>query len=425
MSFRHVFLTVFKKEMTELLRDRRALLFLLAPPFILPALALCGGLFVGVQAVNWATQGFPIAVENPEAAPELAAWLAASGSLRLVDPPGGEGWGDTLLVLAFPDDFATRVAREETASVTMTTRDSTWTTGLAASAVRGVIARYNAALIDARLAARDLDRSWLTPVTIGEAQAPTEAVAQAVAVGGGEGGGAGGLGDPGALSTLFLPLAVTSWLVGGGLGLIVDTTVGEKERRTMEALLLTPASRLGIVAGKLAVVFIASVVVMSLWLAEGVLLSVVVGAAPALPAIQEGALSAADVLLQSGAQVARLVFYLVLLLLPFIVMLNSLVMAWCTFASGYRESNLLLFVVQLALPALVILAVFSLPADVGAGWYLTPLFGTVIAIRDLFSGVLLPARLAVALLSGVVYAALAMALAAYIYSREWALVRGL
>ncbi len=421
MGFWQVFRTVFDKELRELLRDRRALLFLLAPPFVLPAIAICGGLFVGVQMVNWATQGFPVAVVNRDAAPELVSWLEASDSLKLVEPPGEVGWGEVLMVLTLPEDFEARVAREETAFVTMTLRDGAWTTGLAASAVRGVINQYNAALVDRRLESRDLDRTWLAPVVIGQEQAPTEGVTEAVAVGGGTGAdGAGG-----SLSALFLPLAVTSWLVGGGLGLIVDTTVGEKERRTMEALLLTPASRLGIVAGKLAVVFIASVVVMSLWLLEGVFLSVFAGAAPALLAVQEGAVSVGDLVAQSGAQVLRLVFYLALLLLPFIVMLNSLVMAWCTFASSYRESNLLLFVIQLALPALVILAVFSLPSDAGMGWYVTPLLGTIVAIRDLFSGLLLPARLAAALLSGVGYAGLSMALAAYVYSREWALVRGL
>jgi cell division protein FtsW (lipid II flippase) len=54
-----------------------------------------------------------------------------------------------------------------------------------------------------------------------------------------------------------------------------------------------------------------------------------------------------------------------------------------------------------------------------------PLLGTVVAIRDLFSGVLLPAGLAVSVFVGVICSALSLMLAAYVYSREWALVRGL
>lgn len=420
MGFRQAFRTVFSKEMRELLRDRRALFFLLAPPFILPAIAILGAVFIGVQAIGQLTRGFPVAVVHPKAAPELVAMLASSRSLELVDPPGAEGWGRALVVLTVPEDFTERVEAEAPVAVTLTTRDATWTTGLAAASVRGMLQRYSDLLLDRRLESRGLNRAWLSPVVVGEEQAPTEGLVRAVTL---EGGGAEGRANP--LSALFLPLAVTSWLVGGGLGLIVDTTVGEKERRTMEALLLTPASRLGIVAGKLAVVFIASMVVMSLWLAEGVLLSVLVGAAPALLAVQEGAMSAGDVILSSAGQVLQLVFYLVLLILPFIVILNSLVMAWCTFASTYRESNLMLFVIQLALPALVIVSVFSLPADAGLGWYLTPLLGTIVAIRDLFSGVLAPLDLVIAVLSAAVYAALALALSAYVFSREWALVRGI
>ena len=47
------------------------------------------------------------------------------------------------------------------------------------------------------------------------------------------------------VATIFLPLAVTSWLLGGGMGLVLDTTVGEKERQTIENLLVTPANRNG------------------------------------------------------------------------------------------------------------------------------------------------------------------------------------
>ncbi len=421
MSFRRSFLTVFKKELLELLRDRRALFFLLAPPFILPGMALCGGVFIGVQAAGWLTQGFHVAVARPEAAPALVDELAQSASLHVVDSPvQGEAaseWGDVMVLLTMPEDFQERIANDETAYITLTTRDGTWTTGLAAAAVRSAVQRYGSKLRDERLNARGLSQDWLTPVIIGEEQAPTEGVAQPVAVGGG--------GGDNSLGALFLPLAVTSWLVGGGMGLIIDTTVGEKERRTMEALLLTPASRLGIVAGKLAVVFVASMAVMSLWLIEGIVLSVIGTAGPAFMAVGEGTLNLGEVLAQSTGQVLTLIFYLILLLLPFIVTLNSLMMAWSTFAASYRESNMILFLLQLALPILVIISVFSLPANVSLGWYLTPMMGVIIAIRDLFTGVLVPVDLVAAVTGGMVWATLSLLLAAYIYSREWALVRGL
>ncbi|NJL95285.1 MAG: hypothetical protein HC915_16980, partial [Anaerolineae bacterium] len=50
MRFRTVYRIVFRKELRELLRDRRALFWLFAPPILLPGIALCAGLFIGTQA---------------------------------------------------------------------------------------------------------------------------------------------------------------------------------------------------------------------------------------------------------------------------------------------------------------------------------------------------------------------------------------
>ncbi|MBN1284991.1 MAG: ABC transporter permease [Anaerolineae bacterium] len=417
MTFRTVFKTVFIKEMRELLRDKRALFFLLAPPFLLPGLFLCMALFIGVQAVNSLTQGFPAAVVNPDAAPALFEAIEQDGAIRLVDPPAeGAAWGEVLVVLTIPEDFEAKVESAQSVRLTLTVRDGAWNTTLAAAALRTVITNYIGRLIDERLAARGLDRGWLDPVDLEEVQAPTQGLGQ----GEGEGSGTGGF------AGLFLPLAVTWWMVGGGLGLLMDTTVGEKERRTMEALLLTPASRIGIVAGKLGVVFLASLAVMGLWLLEGVFLVMLSSMGPALPAMQMGnSVATGEVLSQGAGQTLTLVFFLLWLVLPFIVILNALMMAWCTFASNYRESNLVLFILQLGLPALVFVAVFSVPSDAGIGWYFLPIMGLIVAIRDLFSGVLLPIDLIAATVAGVMWAALSLALAAYIYSREWALVRGL
>jgi hypothetical protein len=84
-----------------------------------------------------------------------------------------------------------------------------------------------------------------------------------------------------------------------------------------------------------------------------------------------------------------------------------------------------LFLLQLMLPALVLLSVFSIGPDAGVGWYAAPILGTIIAIRDLFSQTLTSAGLVLAAGSAALYAIGTLALASYIYSREWALSRGI
>jgi sodium transport system permease protein len=202
--------------------------------------------------------------------------------------------------------------------------------------------------------------------------------------------------------------------------------VGEKERQTIESVLVTPASRIGVVIGKLSAVFIASLVVMGLWMLEGVFLSIVGEVGPKMLAAQgNGGMDLMTAVAQSGRDIGSLIVILLMLLLPFIVVLNSLVMAFCSFASSYRESNVFLFLLQLILPALVLLSVFSIGPDAGIGWYAAPILGTIVAIRDLFSQTLVAGGLALAVGSTTLYAIGALALASYVYSREWALVRGI
>lgn len=419
MRFRWVYRTVFLKELRELLRDRRALFWLFAPPIILPAIALCGVLFIGAQTVRIASDGFDILVENGDQAPELVRRLEAAQTINIAQPPPHpeqDPFGQAILIVSLPPDFERQLQETHSANIELITRDNSTTTLLGQSMVREIITRYADDLVDERLATQGLSRAWLNPIHISEGKrASTESVAVVESQG-----------DSGFLSTLFLPLAVTSWMLGGGMGLILDTTVGEKERQTIENLLVTPASRAGIVMGKMTVVFIASMAVMGLWLTEGLLLSTFSTAAPVLMEMESlNTSQALNILLESSGDVLGLILALLVLVVPFTAMLNSLVIAWCAYAANYREANLFMALLQLGLPASVLLTIFSLPARVGISVYAVPFFGTIVAIRDLFSSALSPLGLTVNFISGLVYTAVSVGLAAWMFNQEWSLTRGL
>jgi sodium transport system permease protein len=422
MRLRRVYGVVFRKELRELSRDRRSLFWLFAPPIILPGLAICAALFIGTQALRIVRNGFPVTVQNGDHAPGLVQEFEQDDSTYLVGlppDPNADPFDNALVVVVVPDDFQQKLDSGQTATLQVLTHDNSLITYLAQGAVRSVIGRYKEKLLDRRLATFGLTRTWLDPIAVNEGRrSPSNAVA--VASGDGKNGG------PSLLATIFLPLAVTSWLIGGGMGLIMDTTVGEKERQTIENVLVTPASRVGIVLGKLTVVFIASVAVMGLWLAEGVILNGLSAAGPKLLASDSlTSTQTLDILLNSGGNVLGLVATLIVLVVPFIVMLNGLVMAWCARAANYREANLFMVLMQLGLPASILLTIFSLPATVGTPVYAIPFFGTIVAIRDLFSGTLPTLGLIVNVVSGLLYAALGVGLAAWVFNKEWSLTRGL
>ena len=73
----------------------------------------------------------------------------------------------------------------------------------------------------------------------------------------------------------FLPFLLVMWTMAGALHPAIDLTAGEKERGTMETLLICPAGRTEIVAGKFLAVFVfsyASALWNLLWMAAGALL---------------------------------------------------------------------------------------------------------------------------------------------------------
>lgn len=420
MNLRRVYTIVFRKELRELFRDRRALFWLFAPPIILPGIAVCAAIFIGTQAIRIAQDGVPVFIENAEEAPELIERFESADETNVLENDtrtADDPFGDAAVIVSIPDDFQEQIESGNIANIQVITKDNSLITFFASSAVRTVINGYSDEIRQQRLAELNLNEDWLTPIQIGSGKRSS---GETVAADDDEDSGSN------IVATIFLPLAVTSWLLGGGMGLILDTTVGEKERQTIENLLVTPASRIGIVMGKMTVVFIASMAVMSLWLTEGLLLNAVSNAGSEL--IDAGPSNPAETLelLADGTSNAfGLVIALLVMIIPFTVMLNGLVMSWCAYAANYREANLFMALIQLGLPASVLLTIFSLPPEVGAPIYALPFFGTIVAIRDLFSSALPTSGLIINFASSIIYAGGAIFIAAWVFGREWSLTRGL
>src|SRR5436190_17687174 len=122
MGALRVFKIVYAREIRELIRDRKSLFWLLAPPIILPAIALVAVGFVGTQTARYITQGFPVAVVNGQAAPELVASLKRSKALIVNEPQPADPDPTALIMLTIPDDFQQKLDSGQQARLTLTQR---------------------------------------------------------------------------------------------------------------------------------------------------------------------------------------------------------------------------------------------------------------------------------------------------------------
>ncbi len=404
---------VFVKEALDLLRDRRALFFLFAPPLLIPLLGAIGGGFVLWQVARQTRGGLPVAVVNGEQLPGLIAKLKDAGTLQLVDalPNLEESLksGELMAVLDIPFGASELLKAEAPITLTLTSSRSGWLPDLAVASITGALDEYANGVLAERLAHRELEWNWMDPIRLERRVAAPTGVATASAA---------TEAVPSSLGSIFLSLTVTSWAFSGGLNMVAYMTVGEKERCTMESLLIAPTSRIGIVLGKIALSIIVSVVTIGLWSLDSLAYTFLLSS---LPANASGLVS--PVTAQLGS-LGLAIVWLVLLMLPLMTMSNGLVAAVCAFAKNYRESNLFLGVLQLLLPALALLATFGIGPTPPLPVYALPVIGVLVAMRDLFGGGVAVETLILTWLAATIYAVGAILLAAYVFSREWALMRG-
>lgn len=242
-------LIILQKELRDTLRDRRTLLVMIVVPiFLLPALFSA----VGRISSSSAGKASTVAVSGRVAAPALVRRLQADPKLVLRfedDPEAAVSDQRADVGLALPPGFQASLAAGRAAHLRLIQNTTRSGSSGAADRLQTDIAAYSAGVVAARLRARGLSSSDLAPVLVGQVDVSTKEER-------------GGL-----LLSFILPLFVIIYAITGGMYTAMDVSAGEKERSTLEALLLTPATRLEITLGKLlavsAVAFITIVAAMS------------------------------------------------------------------------------------------------------------------------------------------------------------------
>jgi sodium transport system permease protein len=150
---------------------------------------------------------------------------------------------DVLLVV--PRDFLSRLAANDQATLYVLTRPGDERSRLVNTRLGAVLKRWQRRLKDARLLRQGLSPDFDEPVDVRDAEKAKSGQRRA----------AEGLFDM--LGKVF-PFILVMWSLAGALYPAVDLCAGEKERGTMETLLISPASRQEIVWGKFLTIWVFS-----------------------------------------------------------------------------------------------------------------------------------------------------------------------
>lgn len=242
-------LTVARKELTDHLRDRRTatMIFLLS---IAMGPLMLFGLTYFISSVEEKAEKKEIYVVGQQYAPQLVNFLARQ-DVTLKEPEPGY-WqliksGKHDAVLSIPKDFQEKLATG-TAEVELMYDDSRTDGSASVRGVRNYLRAFNNEIANQRLIARGVSPLTMRAIDVKDVNMGTAAQRAAQLL-------------------FMIPLMSLIVCLTGCTAIAIDMTAGERERGSMEPLLMNPVSRAALAGGKFFAVAIYGLCVVALTLA--------------------------------------------------------------------------------------------------------------------------------------------------------------
>ena len=346
---------VFMKETLDALRDRRSLAAALVMGPLLGPVMFAVGITAAVdQQEEQVEARISLPVEGAERAPNLLAFLKSQNvkvEKAPADPVAAVRSGEKDFVLVIGEEFGAQLAAAEPAEVTVISDDSRRSSEVAVGRIEDLLRGYGDQIGDLRLRLHGVDPLITRAVFVDAVDLSTP-----------ESRGA-------AVLVIYVFFLVFSIFIGN-LYVAIDSTAGERERRSLEALLINPVPRWRIMAGKLlATMLVAAVSLLMTTAAFGVTVTF----------IPQGSLG---VRLNLDAATSVAAF---LLVLPVIPLASSMQVIIAAFTRSFREAQTYISFLLLVPMVPVLLPTF-MPVKFEAWMTAVPLYAQALLIEKLLRG---------------------------------------
>jgi len=393
---------VYRKELTDMLRDRRSIFMMIFfPVIIFPLLTVGFGRFEEKMRRKAEQEAAALMVLGAENAPQLAARLEKTEGLHLVPSEGNyvQQISDKKLRAAveIPEGFEQALAAgsPEPPRVQIYFYETELRSEAAARRVEEILRDYRDEIIEARLAERQLSPGIVKPVETKRENVATPEKVSGLKLGG------------------LLPYFIIILCMAGAMHPAMDLTAGEKERGTMETILASAVGRRELVVGKFLLVLTASLVTTVTSLTSFAVTVKFLGGAGAM--MGRGGAATFHVSPQAIGSVFLLVF-------PLAVLFSSGVLAVSLFAKSYKEAQSYLSPLMLLvlLPAIAAL----LPGvELNPRLALVPILNVSLTAKEILTGNYPWGSILVVFGSTCAYAIAALSVAVHLFQREEVLFR--
>ena len=231
---------VFIKEVIDNLRDRRSLMSALGYPLLGPILVAVMLILVGRNFTERAEETLILPVIGVEHAPNLIGFLEEQNVEIVSSPPNPKEsvrLGDEDVILVISEGYGEQFRMGNPASVQLITDDSRQTSLTSIRRVRSLLSAYSQQIGSLRLIARGINPAMTQALQIETVNlsTPQSQAAQMLNI---------------------APYFIIFSIFIGGMYLAIDTTAGEKERGSLEPLLINPIRRSELVLGKIGAVLL-------------------------------------------------------------------------------------------------------------------------------------------------------------------------
>lgn len=347
--------SVFFKELLDNFRDRRVIFnTLILGPLLGPVIFAVMISFMTSQATERMESTLELPVVGAEHAPNLIGFLERRGVVIKLPPDDPEAavlseQEEVVLRLGPEFDEAWRAGRP--APVELIADQSRRYTGTTINRVRAYLNAYGSQISQLRLQLRGVHPELTRPLntTVSDLSTPE---------------------SRGGMVLAFLPYFILITVFMGSMHIAIDTTAGERERKSLEPLLINPLPRWQIMAGKLAATTFFALATLALGLVAFVI------AMGYLPVAEM------DMALNLDYRVAAWAF---LLVSPAALLAAALLTILAAFAKSFREAQSYMGLVMI-IPMIPGFWIMINPSRAETWMTLVPLLSQNVLILELVRG---------------------------------------
>ena len=380
------FLVVLKKELMDLFRDKKTLVFTILLPVIMYPV-----MFKIIDTTmknnqNSVSKNITVAYKGDT---ESSIYKMLKGSSNItIDNEGNMDdkldKGKISLIIDVPKDFDSKVTSEGQTNLKVIYDENSNKSAMAASALREMLDSYSKSIVDSRLQAKGISTQVLTPFEVKQETLGNKTD------------------NPMGVAILnMLPTILIIFMISPTIGIASDLVAGEKERGTFEPLLSTAVGRTSIFWGKLGA--IASIAFITLITSVAAMLSCMMsifttGSCLSIPMGAFGVIAVISVFV--------------------LVALSSLEIAISIFARSVKEANT--YLSGLLIPVMILTYIpFMMDAkSIGLLFFNIPIVNAVVVMKEAIAGIFNPVHLGIVLGWHILYVIISVVFARYMFSRE-------